>query len=199
MESNGSSATSLQSPFTENVSQPADESEEAQAEQNIDTPEPPKTPETVVVEPPYNAPPINFIIISIGEKSLLVNVSCRKANFIDFVKKKCRLHIRDFDMCDLQGRLVGLLNLTDYHFVDHLFEAGQMYVPCELDTKILTEVTEVRPCFPDWEIYHPELAALLQNSVKVSRKGSRGQSEASDKRDLKKKQNALFKKNSFHK
>uniref|UniRef100_A0A2C9JS52 Uncharacterized protein n=1 Tax=Biomphalaria glabrata TaxID=6526 RepID=A0A2C9JS52_BIOGL len=157
MESNGSSATSLQSPFTENVSQPADESEEAQAEQNIDTPEPPKTPETVVVEPPYNAPPINFIIISIGEKSLLVNVSCRKANFIDFVKIKCRLHI------------------------------------------ILTEVTEVRPCFPDWEIYHPELAALLQNSVKVSRKGSRGQSEASDKRDLKKKQNALFKKNSFHK
>ncbi|KAK6986175.1 hypothetical protein BgiMline_015806, partial [Biomphalaria glabrata] len=65
-------------------------------------------------------------------KSVPANIRCRKANFIDFMKKLCNFKSDEFEMCDLQGRLVGLLELTDNQFVDSLFKAGQMYVPCEL-------------------------------------------------------------------
>ncbi|XP_055888156.1 uncharacterized protein LOC129926679 [Biomphalaria glabrata] len=170
MESQGDSATSLQKTRSQSVSHPSDQS--VDSEEKSAPSEPAKTPEPVVVETPYVAPPINFIVISLGAKSVPANIRCRKANFIDFMKKLCNFKSDEFEMCDLQGRLVGLLELTDNQFVDGLFKAGQMYVPCELYKRVGGILIEVRPCIPNWQVHHPELAALLDNSIPGTQKGT---------------------------
>ncbi|KAK6986174.1 hypothetical protein BgiMline_015805, partial [Biomphalaria glabrata] len=64
MESQGDSATSLQKTRSQSVSHPSDQS--VDSEEKSAPSEPAKTPEPVVVETPYVAPPINFIVISLG-------------------------------------------------------------------------------------------------------------------------------------
>ncbi|KAH9499052.1 hypothetical protein Btru_005554 [Bulinus truncatus] len=132
---------------------------------------PPKTPEPVILEPPYIPPPCQFVEVSFGEFKVLVNINCRKANFVDYLKKKSYFETDSLDMCDLQGRVAGIQHLRDNQFVNKVFEPGQIYIPCEIFTRIGGILTEIRPCVDNWEIYHPELAAILISSIRESQKG----------------------------